>query len=331
MCLRACSNRLPGVSMVGRSNLAKAARISGVVGLALVLVALFGTAFSCAGSSTAATTAAPPNTAIFGATTLPTMVVQATMAPPTTIAEPRTTTTATPIPETSTSTTPSTTPPTTAAPEPPLIVLDPGHSGTSRTTIDPATQIRDEEYLNTPETQNMFEVATLLKAKLEAAGYRVLMTKQAWNDTVSKRDRVNVANLNHAALGVSLHTSGHTFGHYGQIYVQRMDSYRENIKGKKVYFALPEVAALSAKYGQIFLEERRKIEGSSVVITVNSGWGERGLAPGNLPIVQLFAQVPWILCEAGAPQNEQDKELYAQSMFNSIVKCVPIKGSSPQP
>jgi len=87
MCLRACSNRLPGVSMVGRSNLAKAARISGVVGLALVLVALFGTAFSCAGSSTAATTAAPPNTAIFGATTLPTMVVQATMAPPTTIAD----------------------------------------------------------------------------------------------------------------------------------------------------------------------------------------------------------------------------------------------------
>ena len=202
--------------------------------------------------------------------------------------------------------------------------MDPGHSGTSLTTIDPATQIRDEEYLNTPETRNVFDVAVLLKSKLEAAGYTVLMTKQAWNDTVSKRDRVDFANENHAALGVSIHTSGHTFGHYGQIYVQRMDSYRENIHGKKVFFALPDVAALSAEYGKIFLAERRKIEGSSVVITVNTSWGARGLAPGNLPIVQLFSEVPWILHEAGVPQNARDKDRYAQSLFNSIVKCVPI-------
>ena len=165
----------------------------------------------------------------------------------------------------------------------PLIVLDPGHSGTSLTTIDPATQIRDEEYLNTPETRNMFDVAVLLKSRLEAAGYTVLMTKQAWNDTVCKRDRVNFANNNHAALGVSIHTSGHTFGGYGQIYVQRMDSYRKNVHGQRVYFALPDVAALSAQYGQIFLAERRKIEGSSVVITVNTSWGARGLARATFP------------------------------------------------
>ena len=151
----------------------------------------------------------------------------------------------------------------------------------------------------------MFEVATLLKAKLEAAGYRVLMTKHAWNDTVCKRDRVDLANKNHAALGVSIHTSGHTFGHYGQIYVQRLDSYRVNIHGQRVYFALPEVAALSAKYGQIFLEERRKIEGSSVVITVNTSWEARGLAPGNLPIVQLFAEVPWILKRSRCPSERK--------------------------
>jgi len=142
---------------------------------------------------------------------------------------------------------------------------------------------------------------------------------------------VNFANKNHAALGVSIHTSGHTFGNYGQIYVQRMDSYRENIHGKKVYFALPDVAALSAQYGLIFLAERRKIEGSSVVITVNTSWEARGLAPGNLPIVQLFSEVPWILNEAGVPRNENDKDRYAQSLFNSIVKCVPIGGVASPP
>ena len=185
----------------------------------------------------------------------------------------------------------------------PLIVLDPGHSGTSLTTIDPATQIRDEEYLNTPETQNMFEVAMLLKAKLEAAGYRVLMTKQAWDDTVCKRDRVNFANNNHAALGVSIHTSGHTFGHYGQIYVQRMDSYRENIHGQKVYFALPEVAALSAQYGQIFLEERRKIEGSSVVITVNTVGERGGLLQATSPSCSCSQRCPGSSMRPACPRT----------------------------
>ncbi len=289
-------------------------------GLATAVIVLLATGFSCGGSTIPASVPSASSTG----------TVSSTIGPPTS-APPDTTTLPPATQLETTETTPSTTstlaiPTTVPAPEPPLIVLDPGHSGSRLTTIDPATQIRDEEYLNTPETQNMFEVATLLKAKLEAAGYRVLMTKQAWDDTVSKRDRVNFANENHAALGVSIHTSGHSFGHYGQIYVQRMDSYRENIHGQKVYFALPEVAALSAEYGQIFLEERRKIEGSSVVITVNSGWGGRGLAPGNLPIVQLFSEVPWILNEAGAPRNENDKELYAQSLLNSIVRCVPIEG-----
>lgn len=287
-----------------------------MVGLALAAAAVLGLSLSCAASTSAATTAAASTTA------------------PSTAAAPETTVAAAPVSTTASSTVSTLAPvgggvtvTTGGLPAAgPLIVLDPGHSGTSLTTIDPATQIRDEEYLNTPETQNVFEVATLLKAKLEAAGYRVLMTKQAWDDTVCKRDRVNFANNNHAALGVSIHTSGHTFGSYGQIYVQRMDSYRENILGQRVYFALPEVAALSAEYGQIFLEERRKIEGPSVVVTVNDGWEARGLAPGNLPIVQLFSQVPWILNEAGVPQNAADKESYAQSLFNSIVRCVPIGG-----
>ena len=265
--------------MGSRTGLAKKKRFSKMACLALGVITVLGASLSCAASTTPATTAAVSATTLVSATT----TLSTTAAPQTTVAS---------APAmTPTSSTPLTLAPldggapTSTVPVPPpapLIVLDPGHSGTSLTTIDPATQIRDEEY------------------------------------------RVNFANMNHAALGVSIHTSGHTFGHYGQIYVQRMDSYRENIHGKKVYFALPGVAALSAEYGQIFLEERRKIEGSSVVITVNTSWGARGLAPGNLPIVQLFSEVPWILNEAGVPQNEKDKDHYAQSLFNSIVKCVPI-------
>jgi N-acetylmuramoyl-L-alanine amidase len=304
--------------MVGGTGLVGGKSLSVMVCLALVVAALLGTSLACAVTATAPISAASTSTLAAAA--------------------PQTTTSADPAPSTTASSAQSSqasvpsddSDPVGHLPAAgPLIVLDPGHSGTSLTTIDPATQIRDEEYLNTPEAQNVFDVATLLKARLEAAGYRVLMTKQAWDDTVCKRDRVNFANNNRAALGVSIHTSGHTFGNYGQIYVQRMDSYRENIHGQKVYFALPEVAALSARYGEIFLAERRKIEGSSVVITVNTSWEARGLAPGNLPIVQLFSEVPWILNEAGVPRNVSDKDQYAQSLFNSIVKCVPIGGVTP--
>ena len=328
--------------MVGGTGLVRGWSLAVTVGLAVAALALLGAGLACAAATTTTpTTAASTSTLASNTTTLSsaTTTPSSTMTSPTAV--PRTTSSVAPAPTTTASSTQSTQTsiagddggpgdhlPATS----PVIVLDPGHSGTSLTTIDPATQIRDEEYLNTPETRNVFDVAVLIKSKLEAAGYTVLMTKQAWNDTVSKRDRVDFANENHAALGVSIHTSGHTFGHYGQIYVQRMDSYRENIHGKKVFFALPDVAALSAEYGKIFLAERRKIEGSSVVITVNTSWGARGLAPGNLPIVQLFSEVPWILNEAGVPQNARDKDRYAQSLFNSIVKCVPIGGvASPPP
>ena len=211
----------------------------------------------------------------------------------------------------------------------PLIVIDPGHSGSSLTTIDPETQIQDEEYNNGLENQDAWDVSPLLQTKLEAAGYSVLLTKDGPEDTVCKRDRVDVANDNGAALAVSLHTSGHVFGQYGQIYLQRMDSYRENIYGQRVYFNMPETAALSQKYGQIFLTERRKIEGSGVVLTVNSSFDGRDLAPGNIPIVQLFSKVPWIYLEAGVPHNSSDKNRYAQSAFNSIAACVPLDYVAP--
>jgi N-acetylmuramoyl-L-alanine amidase len=219
--------------------------------------------------------------------------------------------------------------PATALAEGPVIVLDPGHSGSSLTTIDPETQIQDEEYNNGAENQDVWDVALLLQAKLEAAGYTVLLTKNGPYDTVCKRDRVDLANDNNAALAVSLHTSGHVFGEYGEIYVQKMNSYRENIYGQRVYFNLPGTAALSAQFGQIFLAERRKIEGSSVVVTVNTSWGSRGLAPGNLPIVQLWSKVPWLLIEAGVPYTEAQREAYAQSMFNSITACIPLDYLSP--
>jgi N-acetylmuramoyl-L-alanine amidase len=213
----------------------------------------------------------------------------------------------------------------------PLIVIDPGHSGSSLATLDPLTRIKDYESNNGTENAQDWNVALALKAKLEAAGYRVLLTKNGPQDTVSKRNRTDIADNNGAALAVSIHRDGYTFGTWGQIYVQRTDGYRVNVDGKKVYFSLPDVAVLSLKYGQNILAARRAIEGSSVVIKVMVFTGRGSIAAGTLPLVQLFSKTPWVYCEAGYPNTPARVNAYAQGIFNGIVASIPVDGSGPPP
>jgi N-acetylmuramoyl-L-alanine amidase len=55
-------------------------------------------------------------------------------------------------------------------------VIDPGHSPAIR-GIDPVTDLNVSGYENEPEMRDVFAVAELVKAQLQAAGYRVIMTK----------------------------------------------------------------------------------------------------------------------------------------------------------
>ena len=213
----------------------------------------------------------------------------------------------------------------------PLIVIDPGHSGSSLTTLDPLTRVRDCEFNNGTENTQDWNVALALKAKLEAAGYRVLLTKTGPQDTVSKRARTDMADNSGAAMAVSIHRDGFTFGTWGQIYVQRTDGYRVNVDGKKVYFNLLEVAALSQKYGQNILAARRAVEGSSVVATVTTFADRGSIAAGNLPMVQLFSKTPWVYCEAGYPDTPARVDAYARGIFNGIVASIPVDGIVPPP
>ena len=164
------------------------------------------------------------------------------------------------------------------------------------------------------------------------------MTKDNAEATVSKIDRVKIANDHNAALAVSIHTSGSSFGNWGQIYLQTMQSYRETDAGKKVYFKdiapnAANVAALSQQYGQNILVARNAIENNSVKITVDSFNGRYApnghpLAKGNVSIVQLLSKVPWVYNEAGALSNDTQENNYAQGLFNGIVKSVPITTTS---
>lgn len=210
----------------------------------------------------------------------------------------------------------------------PIIVLDPGHSGSDIDTIDAATGLRDHDYPNIPEITEVFAVVQLVKNKLEADGYTVIMTKNSARDNVSLRKRADIANNANALLAVSIHNDHSAkWDNFAQVYVQQVGLYRQTKDGKKITFDNEAVAQKSQQYGQIFAQEREKAEGRSVSVTNISFAGRLGLDPGNIPLVQLFATVPWVYNEVGVDGDLLSPEklnIYAQGIINAIKKSVPI-------
>lgn len=219
----------------------------------------------------------------------------------------------------------------------PVIVLDPGHSVTVHAT-DPATGLDVSDWENEPEMRDVFAVAELVKARLEAAGYRVIMTKNHVDDPTSLGTRAAVANAAGAALALSIHdqagSGGIPFNSANSVvYYQAVGDYRETRSGTKITFTDSAVAAASKRYGEIFQVQRSAAEGHSIRLLGNVGYdlGSRGLQAGDIWIVQLLSKVPWIYNEAGGNSagmsglSAADEQRYANGLVASVEHCVPIK------
>jgi N-acetylmuramoyl-L-alanine amidase len=221
--------------------------------------------------------------------------------------------------------------------EGPVIVIDPGHSPAIRST-DPRTGLNDSDYENEPEMRDVFGVAELVEVQLEAAGYRVVMTKNSATDRVSLGQRAAVANDAHAALALSIHdqagpNGGIQFDNGNNIvYYQSVGGYRETPTGRKITYTDAGTAATSMRYGRIFQAQRTAAEGHSVRLQSDVGYdlGSRGLPAGTIWMVQLLSRVPWIYNEAGGNSagrsglDASDKRKYANGLVASVERCVPI-------
>ena len=219
----------------------------------------------------------------------------------------------------------------------PVVVLDPGHSPTIH-AIDPATGLNVSDYENEPEMRDVFAVAELVRSRLEAVGYRVVMTKDSANQVESLGARAAVANNAHAALAVSIHDQAGASGGIGfthgnnNVYYQSTGTYRETAAGKKIFFTNTQVAATSARYGQIFRDEREHVEQVPVTLLGTTGYdlGSRGLAAGDIWMVQLLSNVPWIYNEAGGNSagmvglDSADKSTYADGIVAGVEHCLPL-------
>jgi N-acetylmuramoyl-L-alanine amidase len=216
-------------------------------------------------------------------------------------------------------------------------VIDPGHSVTVGGT-DPATGLDVADYQNEPEMRDVWSVALLVRAKLEAAGYRVILTKKSLYAPTNLGTRADIANEAHAALALSIHDQAGSNGGIpfatgnNNVYYQAVGDYRVNPAGKKVVFTDGALAAVSKRYGEIFAAQRRAVEGHSINLKSSTGYdlGGRGLQAGDMWIVQLLSKVPWIYNEAGGNSPGQsgldstDLNRYAAGLVASVERCVPI-------
>jgi N-acetylmuramoyl-L-alanine amidase len=219
----------------------------------------------------------------------------------------------------------------------PVIVVDPGHSPTIN-AIDPATGLNVSDYANEPEMRDVFSVAEIVRARLSALGYRVVMTKTSATQRVTLAQRAEIADNVHAALALSIHdqagsSGGIAFDRGNNIvYYQSVGTYRSTAAGKRYYFTNARLAATSKRYGQIFRDDRQKIEGHAVTLLNNTGYnlGSRGLAGGDIWMVQLLSHVPWIYNEAGGNSagrsglDSADQHAYADALVASVERCVPV-------
>jgi N-acetylmuramoyl-L-alanine amidase len=221
----------------------------------------------------------------------------------------------------------------------PVIVLDPGHAPTIN-SIDAATGLNDSDYENEPEMRDVFAVAQLVRAQLITAGYRVVMTKNAVTDRVSLGARAAVANNAHAALALSIHDQAGASGGLpfatsnNTVYYQTVGDYRATPKGTHVTFTDAAVAAASATCGAKFQAKRAAAEGHTIHLQKDVGYdlGSRGLAAGNIWMVQLLSKGVWIYNEAGgnsagqAGLNASDEQKYANGLVAGVEACVPVAG-----
>lgn len=219
-----------------------------------------------------------------------------------------------------------------------VIALDPGHGGQNIDEIDPASGLITSESTDgaSGEKSAMWDTAQIIKTKLEADGYKVILTKNSIDDPAGFVTKVSRVNQSGAAIAVSLHYTDGTFGtsneHWG-VTPQAVGLFRENKdNGKRKTFTDANIAAKSLSYSTIIAEARTAVGDTAKVSPLDQSFPENraGLKSwGTISIVQLLGNVPWVYNETGI--NGFDKQKYATGIINGIERAVPPTGGGSTP
>lgn len=185
-----------------------------------------------------------------------------------------------------------------------IIVLDPGHNFGG----DDGAYATSNGVTYAERDLNM-QVAVKLKAKLEAQGYTVIMTRdeadrEKIDVTSSLTNRVNIANSSGAALFVSLHHNSAS---------------AQSANGVEVYYSSKPQ---DSNFGGTYSDERLSASmnaATSIVssLTSNTGAVNRGARDGNLFVLRNTT-MPAVLIEFGFITNPSEAAKCASSSYQDL-------------
>lgn len=222
------------------------------------------------------------------------------------------------------------------------VFLDPGHGAAIPFFIDKKSGLKTNESPNSPERDDVMDVAKRVEAELEKLGYKVLMSREGNSDQVNFRQRADKAATAKASIGVSIHTTPPVKGNnINEAWPQRVNTYRQ-YEGHKDTFGDTEeekkTAVTSESYANTMAQTRTEAEGHPVDTdkgnsTQAGSFGRPDIASkGNIPLISLWSPtVPWVYNEItqdkGTSISEKLKAAYAKGIVDGIKKSIPSASS----
>jgi hypothetical protein len=154
---------------------------------------------------------------------------------------------------------------------------------------------------------DVYTVAQAVGQQLTKDGYNVIYTKTSLNQYVNLKQREDIANAAHAALGVSIHTSPGSASSVNADYYPAVGEYRILANGaNSPPYSNSALASTDQKDAQVMATARSTAEGQPVTAETYAqqlGGGVRventlGVPQGgNILEADYFANVPWVYNE----------------------------------
>ncbi|MCR5226892.1 MAG: N-acetylmuramoyl-L-alanine amidase [Eubacterium sp.] len=192
-----------------------------------------------------------------------------------------------------------------------LIVLDPGHSNIVTGNSEPlgpgSGEMKAADSTGThgttsglSEIELNFQVATQLKAELEARGYTVLMTRYDNDTAISCSERAQVANNAGADAFIRIHADG---------------SESSSSSGAMAICITPSNPYTASTYS----ESRKLSDAVLNAYVASTGFSSRGVWETDTMTGNNWSEVPCTLIEMGFMTNPNEDSLMADPSFQQKI------------
>lgn len=178
-----------------------------------------------------------------------------------------------------------------------LICIDPGHPS----EVASGMNVQN----GTSETHVAWVVALGLQKELEAAGYRVVLTKQAEDQLVKNKDRAVTANRARAALMVRLHCDASTERGYAVYFPDRQGRAKDGTAGPS-----PQVVEASRRAAEaVHAGMAEVLDGALSDNGVRTDFQTKvGREQGGALTGSIFSEVPVVTIEMVVLSDRGDAE-----------------------